>query len=162
MPYRVVRLSSALRGPPPNLNSLTGVIVSFPLDTEIDLLRSVHSLTPGTNFLRTSASGGGGGGGGAVTPTGYNTPITGPGPITLLPYISMILFPANIARAYYRVINYGSDVAYIQEFITASIGAGTPVYPNQVLTISGFELTYAQISAISASSVQLDLLEAGY
>lgn len=147
--------------PTPILLNSTGVIVSFPLDTEIDLLRSVHSLTPGTTFLRTSG-GGGGGGGGAITPTGFNTPVGTPGQVAVNS-TSTILFPPNTSRAYAHIINNSTSPIYIQYFVDAIFRQGFPVLPNGVLFISGFDLTYGQVSAISnVDGVLIDVLEAGY
>lgn len=158
------RLTSKVSGITPDSRppflTYPGVIVVFPLDTELDLLRSVHSLTAGTNFLRTTS--GGGGGGGAITPTGFNTPITGPGQVTLLANTSTIVFPANTTRAFARIVNYGSTTIYIQYFIAAVLQTGVPVRPFSSLTVSGFDLTYGDITAISASDCLIDILEAGY
>lgn len=134
--------------------------MSFPLDTELDLLRSVHSLTSGTDFLRTSA--GGGGGGGAITPTGFNTPVGTPGQIAVNS-TSTVLFASNTSRAYAHVVNNSTSPIYVQYFVNAIFKQGIPVLPNGVLFISGFDLTYGQVNAISnVDGVLIDVLEAGY
>lgn len=134
--------------------------MAFPLDTEIDLLRSVHSNTPGSDFLRTSSSGGGGGGG-TVNPQGFNTPnITGQLTVNST---STVLFPANLSRAYAHIINNSISPIYVQYFIDAVFKQGFPVLPSAVLFISGFDLTYGQVSAISnVDGVIIDVLEAEY
>lgn len=140
--------------------SLTGVIVSFPLDAEIDILRSVHSLTPGTDFLRTSSSGGGGGGGGAVTPTGFST-ILNQGQISVGP-TSGLLLDANTLRAYAHLFNNSQDTAYIQYGAPAVVGQGIPIKPGSFYTIKGYELWLGAVNAISAGTPLIDIFEAGY
>lgn len=133
--------------------------MSFPLDTELDLLRSVHSLTSGTDFLRTSA--GGGGGGGAVTPTGFATPVGAPGQVSVT-NVTTQLFAANSSRAYAHIMNNSSQTIYIQFFSSAAIGQGIRLSTGAFFTISGFDLWLGAVNAISPSTALIDTFEAGY
>lgn len=134
--------------------------MGFPLDTVIDILRAVITGTGDTYSVRTT--GGGGGGGGAITPTGFNTPVGTPGQSTVNS-ISTVLFPANTSRAYAHVVNNSTSPIYIQYFVDAIFKQGIPVLPNGVLFISGFDLTYGQVNAISnTDGVLIDTLEANY
>lgn len=133
----------------------------FPLDTEIDLLRSVHSLTPGTDFLRTSSSGGGGGGG-AVTPTGFATPVSGSPTQVSVSSTTTTLFAPNATRAYAHIFNNSGETIYIQFSANAVLMQGIRLGPGTFFTISGYELWLGQINAICSSTALIDTFESGY
>lgn len=136
-----------------------GVDVVFPLDTTIDLLRSVHSTEPGSDFLRTST--GGGGGGGAIIPTGFAS-ATSTGQVSVTSS-STQLFAANATRAYAHVFNNSSDTIYLQFSIGAALQQGIRLVPGAFYTVSGYELWLGEINAISTgSSTLIDIFEAGY
>lgn len=134
--------------------------MAFPLDTEIDLLRSVHSTQPGTDFLRTS-TGGGGGGGGAITPTGFAT-ATKTGQLIVTGATTQV-FAANATRAYAHIFNNTGDTLFLQFSIGAALMQGIRLVPGGFFTISGYELWLGTVNAISTgTSTSIDIFEAGY
>lgn len=135
--------------------------MGFPLDTLIDIARSVITGSGNTYSVRTT--GGGGGSGRAITPTGFNTPIGTPGQVSVND-TSTVLFEPNTSRAYAHVVNNSVSPIYIQYFVDAIFKQGIPVLPNGILFISGFDLTYGQVSAITNTGITalIDTLEANY
>lgn len=132
--------------------------MALPLDTLIDIVRSVHSETPGTDFLRTSS--GGGGGGGVVTPAGFGTISPGYPTQVSVGTTSVQILPDNANRLYAHVVNNTQFIIFIQYLSDAALNQGIKIQPGNFYTIDSSNLYKGVVNAIGTIDAQLiDILE---
>jgi hypothetical protein len=93
----------------------------------------------------------------AFQPKGFST-INVSSAITVTTSSTQLL-AANSARLYAHIVNNSGNTCYLQYGGAAVLNRGIKLNPNAMLTVSGFDLYLGQINAISASTVQLDVLE---
>lgn len=72
---------------------------------------------------------------------------------------STTLILANASRKYFHVFNNSNATAHIQYAGAAVLSRGIKLNVGAMLTLSGYELFLGQINAISASTINLDILE---
>lgn len=133
--------------------------MALPLDTLIDLIRSVHSETPGTDFLRTT-SGGGGGGNVTTTPAGFGNLSPGYPTQVSVTTSSSVLLPSNIARLYAHIVNNTQFEIFIQYSSAAALNQGIKLQPGNFYTIDSSNLYTGVVNAIGSAGTQLiDVLE---
>lgn len=134
--------------------------MALPLDSLIDLIRSVHSESPGTDFLRTDSSGGGGGGGGVVTPAGFGTLSPGYPTQISVGTTSVELLPTNANRLYAHIVNNTQFEIFIQYSSAAALNQGIKLQPGNFYTIDSSNLYKGVVNAIGTVDAQfIDVLE---
>lgn len=72
---------------------------------------------------------------------------------------STALFVANSNRKYIYVMNNSLTNAFIQYGSPAVLNQGIRLGAGAMLTLAGYEIFYGQINAISATTINLDILE---
>lgn len=72
---------------------------------------------------------------------------------------STTLLSTNVSRKYAHIINNGANAVWLQYGSAAVLGRGIQLNVGAIFTMSGHELFYGQINAISTTSTQIDILE---